>query len=269
YFSGALDDFDKAAAPPPAAEAAAPSDASGAEKPPLLEDCKLFETLFEGEMANQAREEWEKAMSELAQQEPDLLEHFQKLSEAAGKVGGYGWRRPGQSSGGFGKYSSHNAIFHAESTVQRSAVPLPQGDHHEGMQLYSTLIVPEGKSVKDTGLCKALALNRSAKIRALIIVSLCQYPEWLEVNKPTLSSEDFQRYEKQAKIMGKSANCSRERRREPRRKRAPSRPSWTSCRRCIYRNTAILGSCHEFYITHGSVLFSALCKFQKQANRMG
>lgn len=38
-------------------------------------------------MANQAREEWEKAMTELAQQEPDLLEHFQKLSEAAGKVG--------------------------------------------------------------------------------------------------------------------------------------------------------------------------------------
>jgi len=38
-------------------------------------------------MANQAREEWEKAMAELAQEEPDLLQHFHKLSEAAGKVG--------------------------------------------------------------------------------------------------------------------------------------------------------------------------------------
>lgn len=38
-------------------------------------------------MATQAKEEWEKAMSELAQEEPELLEHFQKLSEAAGKVG--------------------------------------------------------------------------------------------------------------------------------------------------------------------------------------
>lgn len=38
-------------------------------------------------MATQAKEEWEKAMTELAQEEPELLQHFQKLSEAAGKVG--------------------------------------------------------------------------------------------------------------------------------------------------------------------------------------
>lgn len=56
-------------------------------QPPLLEDSKFFESLFDGEMANQAKEEWDKAMSELAQEEPELLEHFQKLSEAAGKVG--------------------------------------------------------------------------------------------------------------------------------------------------------------------------------------
>ncbi|KAL0201091.1 hypothetical protein M9458_004278, partial [Cirrhinus mrigala] len=54
--------------------------------PPLLEDSKFFESLFDGEMANQAREEWEKAMAELAQEEPELLQHFHKLSEAAGKV---------------------------------------------------------------------------------------------------------------------------------------------------------------------------------------
>lgn len=53
----------------------------------MLEDTKLFETLFEGELAAEAKEEWEKAMSELAQDEPELLQHFQKLSEAAGKVG--------------------------------------------------------------------------------------------------------------------------------------------------------------------------------------
>lgn len=38
-------------------------------------------------MASQAKEEWEKAMTELAQEEPELLQHFHKLSEAAGKVG--------------------------------------------------------------------------------------------------------------------------------------------------------------------------------------
>lgn len=56
-------------------------------QPPLLEDSKFFESLFDGEMANQAHEEWEKAMAELAQEEPELLQHFHKLSEAAGKVG--------------------------------------------------------------------------------------------------------------------------------------------------------------------------------------
>ena len=38
-------------------------------------------------MADQAKDEWEKAMSELAQEEPELLQHFHKLSQAAGKVG--------------------------------------------------------------------------------------------------------------------------------------------------------------------------------------
>lgn len=38
-------------------------------------------------MAAQAKEDWDKAMSELAHEEPELLQHFQRLSEAAGKVG--------------------------------------------------------------------------------------------------------------------------------------------------------------------------------------
>jgi len=29
-----------------------------------------------------------------------------------------------------------------------------------------------------------------------------QYPEWLEANKPSLSPEDYQRYEQQSQIMG-------------------------------------------------------------------
>lgn len=31
--------------------------------------------------------------------------------------------------------------------------------------------------------------------------SSSQYPKWLEANKPSLSPEDFQRYEQQAQIM--------------------------------------------------------------------
>lgn len=33
-----------------------------------------------------------------------------------------------------------------------------------------------------------------------------QYPEWLEANKPSLSPEDYQRYEQQAHIMGEICN---------------------------------------------------------------
>lgn len=38
-------------------------------------------------MAAHAKDDWQKAMTELAHEEPELLQHFQKLSEAAGKVG--------------------------------------------------------------------------------------------------------------------------------------------------------------------------------------
>uniref|UniRef100_A0A8B9ELE8 Peroxisomal biogenesis factor 19 n=1 Tax=Anser cygnoides TaxID=8845 RepID=A0A8B9ELE8_ANSCY len=49
---------------------------------------KFFQELFEGELASQATAEFEKAMRELAEEEPHLVEQFQKLSEAAGRVGG-------------------------------------------------------------------------------------------------------------------------------------------------------------------------------------
>lgn len=33
-------------------------------------------------------------------------------------------------------------------------------------------------------------------------VSPSQYPEWLQANKPSLSAEDYRRYEQQSKVMG-------------------------------------------------------------------
>ncbi|NXK98321.1 PEX19 factor, partial [Formicarius rufipectus] len=62
--------------------------------PPLSQESlfssqeRFFQELFEGELASQAAAEFEEAMRELARQEPQLVEQFQKLSEAAGKVGG-------------------------------------------------------------------------------------------------------------------------------------------------------------------------------------
>uniref|UniRef100_A0A8C0AUC3 Peroxisomal biogenesis factor 19 n=1 Tax=Buteo japonicus TaxID=224669 RepID=A0A8C0AUC3_9AVES len=48
---------------------------------------RFFQELFEGELASQAAAEFEQAMQELAREEPHLVEQFQKLSEAAGRVG--------------------------------------------------------------------------------------------------------------------------------------------------------------------------------------
>ncbi|KAG2457890.1 PEX19 factor, partial [Polypterus senegalus] len=90
---GALDDFEKAKPssnmPSPAGTSDVSTGASGSSEkcPTLLEDQQFFEALFEGEFANQAREEFDRAMKELAQEEPQLVEQFKKLSEAAGKVG--------------------------------------------------------------------------------------------------------------------------------------------------------------------------------------
>ncbi|KAF3818524.1 hypothetical protein GH733_011941 [Mirounga leonina] len=46
----------------------------------------LKQELFDSELASQATAEFEKAMKELAEEEPHLVEQFQKLSEAAGRV---------------------------------------------------------------------------------------------------------------------------------------------------------------------------------------
>ena len=53
---------------------------------------RFFQELFDGELASQASAEFERAMKELAEEEPHLVEQFQKLSEAAGRVGLWGGR---------------------------------------------------------------------------------------------------------------------------------------------------------------------------------
>lgn len=61
---------------------------------------KFFQELFDSELASQATAEFEKAMKELAEEEPHLVEQFQKLSEAAGRVGKEGkqWEISEQTS---------------------------------------------------------------------------------------------------------------------------------------------------------------------------
>ncbi|XP_068196628.1 peroxisomal biogenesis factor 19 [Antennarius striatus] len=198
----ALDDFDKTSAPPAPQPAAASSSAnSGADKPPMLEDGKLFETLFEGDMAVQAKEEWEKAMTELAQEEPELLQHFQKLSEAAGKVG-----TDTASQQEFTSCLKETLRGLAKNTDNLQSSGLAGDDlvkALEGLGLEEGgegggddgNILPIMQSIMQNLLSKDVLYPSLKEITA-------KYPEWLDANKPSLSPEDYQRFEQQSKIMG-------------------------------------------------------------------
>ncbi|XP_071397236.1 peroxisomal biogenesis factor 19 [Centroberyx affinis] len=198
----ALDDFDKTSAPPaPEAAAASSSAKSGAEKPPLLEDSKFFETLFEGDMASQAKEEWEKAMTELAQEEPELLQHFQKLSEAAGKVGTDVASQQEFTSclketlSGLAKNADNlqSAGLAGDDLVKAlEGLGLDEGGEGGGED---GNILPIMQSIMQNLLSKEVLYPSLKEITA-------KYPEWLDTNKASLSPEDYQRYEQQAKIMG-------------------------------------------------------------------
>ncbi|XP_056149181.1 peroxisomal biogenesis factor 19 [Lampris incognitus] len=198
----ALDDFDKTSAPPaPEAAAASPSAKSGAEKPPLLEDSKFFENLFEGDIATQAKEEWEKAMAELAQEEPELLQHFQKLSEAAGKVG-----TDVASQQEFTSCLKETLSGLAKNADNLQSAGLVGDDlvkALEGLGLDESgegggddgNILPIMQSIMQNLLSKEVLYPSLKEITA-------KYPNWLDANKSSLTPEDYQRYEQQAKIMG-------------------------------------------------------------------
>ncbi|XP_071777735.2 peroxisomal biogenesis factor 19 [Centroberyx gerrardi] len=198
----ALDDFEKTSVPPaPEAAAASSSAKSGAEKPPLLEDSKFFETLFEGDMASQAKEEWEKAMTELAQEEPELLQHFQKLSEAAGKVGTDVASQQEFTSclketlSGLAKNADNlqSAGLAGDDLVKAlEGLGLDEGGEGSGED---GNILPIMQSIMQNLLSKEVLYPSLKEITA-------KYPEWLDTNKASLSPEDYQRYEQQAKIMG-------------------------------------------------------------------
>ncbi|XP_047445095.1 peroxisomal biogenesis factor 19 [Mugil cephalus] len=197
----ALDDFDKTSAPPaPEPVAASSSAASGAQKPPLLEDCKMFETLFEGDMAAQAKDEWEKAMSELAQEEPELLQHFQKLSEAAGKVG-----TDTESQQEFTSCLKETLRGLAKNADNLQTSGLAGDDLVKALEGLGLEEGGEGGGEDGNILPIMQSIMQNLLSKEVLYPSLkeisTKYPEWLESNKPSLSPEDHQRYEQQAKIM--------------------------------------------------------------------
>lgn len=198
----ALDDFDKASAPPaPEAAAASSSASAGSAKPPLLEDSKLFETLFEGDMAAQAKEEWEKAMTELASEEPELIQHFQKLSEAAGKVG-----TDTASQQEFTSCLKETLRGLAKNADNLQSTGLAGDDLVKALEGLGLDEGGEGGADDGNILPIMQSIMQNLLSKEVLYPSLkeisTKYPEWLETNKPSLSGGDYQRYEQQAKIMG-------------------------------------------------------------------
>ncbi|XP_056599929.1 peroxisomal biogenesis factor 19 [Triplophysa dalaica] len=198
----ALDDFDKTNVPPAAPEAQAAPDtgAKTEEKPPLLEDSKFFESLFDGEMANQAKEEWDKAMSELAQEEPELLEHFQKLSEAAGKVGSdvasqqeFTSCLKGTLSGLAKNADNLQTAGLAGEDLVKTLENLGLNENGEGAE--DGNILPIMQSIMQNLLSKDVLYPSLKEITE-------KYPEWLESNRQSIPPDEFMRYEQQYKIMG-------------------------------------------------------------------
>ncbi|XP_016336146.1 peroxisomal biogenesis factor 19-like [Sinocyclocheilus anshuiensis] len=195
----ALDDFDKTSVPPAAPTAPGPRTTSD-EKPPLLEDSKIFESLFDGEMANQARKEWEKAMAELAQEEPELLQHFHKLSEAAGKVGTDVASQQEFTSclketlSGLAKNADNlqNAGLAGDDLV-KTLENLGLNENGEGGD--DGNILPIMQSIMQNLLSKEVLYPSLKEITE-------KYPEWLESNKQSLPTDQFMRYEQQYKLMG-------------------------------------------------------------------
>ncbi|XP_039597416.1 peroxisomal biogenesis factor 19 [Polypterus senegalus] len=203
----ALDDFEKAKPssnmPSPAGTSDVSTGASGSSEkcPTLLEDQQFFEALFEGEFANQAREEFDRAMKELAQEEPQLVEQFKKLSEAAGKVGSDASSQQEFTSclrdtlSGLAKNADElqsSGIVGDDLVRALEGLRLSEGSEDGGED---TNILPIMQTIMQNLLSKEVLYPSLKEIKE-------KYPEWLNTHKDLLSPADFKRYEQQHILMG-------------------------------------------------------------------
>lgn len=203
----ALDDFDKAKpspAPPPTTTA---PDASGAQKRSpgdtakdalFASQEKFFQELFDSELASQATAEFEKAMKELAEEEPHLVEQFQKLSEAAGRVGSDATSQQEFTSclketlSGLAKNATdlqNSGMSEEELTKAMEGLGMDEGDG-EGN------ILPIMQSIMQNLLSKDVLYPSLKEITE-------KYPEWLQSHRESLPPEQFEKYQEQHSVMGK------------------------------------------------------------------
>ncbi|XP_026870415.1 peroxisomal biogenesis factor 19 isoform X1 [Electrophorus electricus] len=197
----ALDDFEKTNVPRVSSNVQPSAEAKGGQKSSLMEDNQFFESLFEGEMANQAREEWEKAMAELAQEEPELLQQFQKLSEAAGKVG-----TDAASQQEFASCLKETLSGLAKNTDNLQAAGLAGEDLAKTLEGLGLDESSEGGGDDGNILPIMQSIMQNLLSKDVLYPSLKEitekYPDWLKNNRHSLPPVDIHRYEQQHRIMG-------------------------------------------------------------------
>ncbi|XP_068271391.1 peroxisomal biogenesis factor 19 [Nyctibius grandis] len=196
----ALDDFERARPaappPPPPPPGAQPSPSAAAKAALFASQERFFEELFEGELAAQAAAEFEEAMKELAREEPHLVEQFQRLSEAAGRVG----------SDTASQQEFTSCLKETLSGLARNATDLqsPSASEEELAKALEGLGLEEGEG----GVLPAMrSVMQSLLSKDVLYPSLKEitekYPEWLQRHGPALPAEQYERYRAQLGVMGR------------------------------------------------------------------
>ncbi|KAM4690887.1 peroxisomal biogenesis factor 19 [Rhinophrynus dorsalis] len=200
----ALDDFEKTSLPPPTSDSATNSSLSEKPAADVAKDAlftsqeKFFQELFNSELAAQATEEFEKAMKELAEEEPHLVEQFQKLSEAAGKVGSDETSQQEFTSclketlSGLAKNADelqNSSLSEEQLAKAMEGLGLDDGDG-EGN------ILPLMQNIMQNLLSKDILYPSLKDITE-------KYPEWLRTHRETLPAEEYRKYQEQHNLMGK------------------------------------------------------------------
>ncbi|XP_053561088.1 peroxisomal biogenesis factor 19 [Bombina bombina] len=200
----ALDDFEKTSQPAPASNAAAKSPSlenppvDAANDPLFNSQEKFFQELFNSELAAQATEEFEKAMKELAEEEPHLVEQFQKLSEAAGKVG-----------------SDETSQQEFTSCLKETLTGLAKNAN----DLQNSGLSEEklAKAMEDMGIDDADGEGNILPLMQNIMQNLLskevlypslkeitdKYPEWLSTHQDSLPAEEYRKYQEQHSVMSR------------------------------------------------------------------
>uniref|UniRef100_A0A8C2TSG0 Peroxisomal biogenesis factor 19 n=1 Tax=Coturnix japonica TaxID=93934 RepID=A0A8C2TSG0_COTJA len=193
----ALDDFEKARARPPGPSPTRHTHPETPKDSLFSSQERFFQELFDGELASQASAEFERAMKELAEEEPHLVEQFQKLSEAAGRVGGDAASQQEFTSC---LKETLSGLARNATNLQGSAVEEDLAKAMEGLGLEEGGgeggVLPVVQSVLQHLLSRDVLYPSLKEITD-------KYPEWLQRQRAALPEEQLERYRAQHGVMSR------------------------------------------------------------------